>query len=303
MTTPIHRATAAILLLAPLAAGAQEPLPTEGTFVTVQPQALHVFETDIDSGGSWELTRYGVKAGVTRLGGPRDSLGVVLDLRRDDFGFEGPGGFGGLDPWDDVRTVGLSVPWRWGASERWDVLVAGTVAARAESGADLGDGVTAGLMAGAAYRVSETLSIGPGFGVASRLEDDASIFPFVLLDWRPTDDLRLVTRGPDRAVDGPQAVLTWQAGEAWSLGLGAGYERTRFRLDDQGIAPDGIGETEAWPVYLTASYATSRAFEVFGFAGYALGTTLTLEDSGGSELVSSDADAAPFVGAGVRLAW
>jgi len=303
MTPPLLRGLAALLLFAPLAAAAQQPVPTDGWFVTARPQAVHVFETDLDSGGSWDLTRLGVRTGLTRLAGPRDSLGVMLDLRHDDFGFQGPGGFGGLDPWDNVRTVALSVPWRWGATERWDVLVSGNIAARAESGASLGNGITTGLLAGAAYRVSESLSIGPGFGVSTVLEDDTSIFPFLLLDWRMTDALRLVTRGPERAVDGPQAVLLWKATEAWTLDLGAGYERTRFRLDDQGIAPGGIGETEAVPVFVGASYAASPAFEAYGFAGFALGSSLTLEDSAGRELAASDGDQAPFIGAGVRLAW
>ena len=145
--------------------------------------------------------------------------------------------------------------------------------------------------------------LGLGLGVSSEIEDDAGVFPFVLLDWDVTDTVNLSTRGDGRAVDGPQSVIRWKAADGLTLGLGAGYESRRFRLDDSGAAPNGVGEEEAFPVFLSVTYGSPYAFEAFAFGGYKLAGELTMENSSGTTISSSDYDEVPFVGGGLRFTW
>jgi hypothetical protein len=96
---------------------------------------------------------------------------------------------------------------------------------------------------------------------------------------------------------GPGLSLVWDASELWSFSLGGRYEKERFRLDDGGIAPDGIGQETSVPLYLgiTRSFGRTASFSVI--AGAKLGGRLRLEDEYGDLLEQSDYDTAPFAGA------
>lgn len=293
----------AAVLATPAAAQDEEAGFAPAWLVNVESRADHAFEADIGSGGSFDVSRAQAGIGLTYASTRRNSIGVSLDYGWAGYGFDGPGGFGALAPWDDVRQLSLSMPYRLGVGERWDVLAVAGVSSFAETGASFGDGVTASGILAVSYRVSENLTVGPGLGVASQIDDDLSVFPFLVLDWKVTPELSLGTRGDVGVVDGPQAVLTWRPQPAWSLGLGAGYESRRFRLDDSGPVPGGVGQDDAWPVYLSLAYGDPRVFQVYGFGGYRMSGQLTVEDRDGVLAAASGYDDAPFLGAGVRLSW
>ena len=105
----------------------------------------------------------------------------------DRYDFSGAVGFGGLDPWGRIREVRVSAPIRYVANQHWTVFAIPSLRFNAESGASLGDGQTGGLLTGVSYRVSDSLSIGPGLGAFTEIEDDASFFPILLIDWAITD--------------------------------------------------------------------------------------------------------------------
>ena len=170
----------------------------------------------------------------------------------------------------------------------------------AESGGDLGEAMTGGLIAGASYRFSDRLRIGPGLGVFGEIEDDVSIFPILVVDWQITDTLALETGSGAGATRGPGLTLRWTGIEDWSFGVGARYETYRFRLDDGGPQPDGVGEEKGVPVYLTASWDVIPTVRLTALAGVEVGGELTLEDEDGNEVQSDDADPAPFLGIAFR---
>ncbi|MDA1069797.1 MAG: hypothetical protein O2825_00110 [Proteobacteria bacterium] len=294
-----------LLAAAALPAAAQEAAAPDGPFwhVSTETRAAHAFDADIDSGGSFDVSRAQGVLGLTYVTSPRDSVGIALDYTWSGYGFEGAAGLGALDPWGDLRKLSLSLPYRMALGERWDVLAIVGVASAAESGAAIDRGVTGSGLLAVSYRVSDSLALGPGFGIASQIDDDATVFPFLVLDWQVTPALSLTTRGDGPAVDGPQATLTWRPAPAWSLGLGAAWESKRYRLADDGPVPGGVGQNEAWPVYLSLAYGDPRAFQVYGFGGYRLGGELTVEDRDGVLAASSGYADAPFLGAGLRLAW
>ena len=117
------------------------------------------------------------------------------------------------------------------------------------------------------------------------------------MDWRITDRISLRTGRGFASTRGPGLSLVWDASERWSFSLGGRYEKERFRLDDDGIAPDGIGQETSVPLYLgiTRSFGPTASFSVI--AGAKMGGRLRLEDDYGDLLEQSDYDTAPFAGA------
>jgi hypothetical protein len=62
-----------------------------------------------------------------------------------------------------------------------------------ESGASFDETLTGGVLAGVAYRFGDRLTLGPGLAVFSQLEDNASVFPFLIIKWKITKRLSLET--------------------------------------------------------------------------------------------------------------
>ncbi|MBL9060209.1 MAG: hypothetical protein JNK88_09330, partial [Mangrovicoccus sp.] len=103
------------------------------------------------------------------------------------------------------------------------------------------------------------------------------------------------------ASEGPGIGLSYQTSETLDLGLAARYESTQFRLDDSGIAPDGIGEFRAVPVVLTLDWRPNPGVSVSAFAGVETGGEMTLRDEDGRIVQQSDVDTAAVLGAQVLV--
>ena len=82
-----------------------------------------------------------------------------------------------------------------------------------------------------------------------------------------------------------------------SSDAGEEYESLRFRLDDKGSAPDGVGEDRSVPVYLSATYSHGRDLQISAIGGVELNGELRLEDSQGRRLARDNYETAPFLGA------
>ena len=181
--------------------------------------------------------------------------------------------------------------------EQWTLFAIPTLRFYGESGADSGDSATGGALAGVSYRVNDRLTIGPGLGVLSQIEDSVSIFPILIVDWKITDRISLETGRGLGATQGPGLNLNYRLSDTWSFGLGGRYESLRFRLDDRGSAPDGVGEDRSVPVYLSATYSRGRDLQISAIGGVELNGELRLEDSQGRRLARDNYESAPFLGA------
>jgi len=263
---------------------------------TLQAAAVHQFEADFDKGGDVSVNRAFASLGVGRQVTERLRIGIDFGYGEDSYDFSGTTGFGALDPWGDIREMRISLPVRYFASREWMLFAIPSLRYQAEQGASLDDGRSGGLLAGAIYRFSDTFSIGPGLGVFSEIEDDTSVFPILLIDWKLSDTLSLETGGGLAASRGPGLQLTWQPLSRWRFALGGRYEKTRFRLDDKGAAPGGVGEDEAIPLYALAEYSWSDDLKLSLIGGAEVGGNLRLEDKSGNLVSESDMGTAPFLG-------
>jgi hypothetical protein len=268
--------------------------------VFVRGGAVHQFDSDLDGGGEYSVDRAAIELGLGYATGPRDSVGLSLGYSVDDYSFDGAAGFGGLDPWGEIREYQLSASVRRGIGENFDLFALPFIRWSAEDGGDRGDAMTTGLVAGLNYRVSDRLRIGPGFGAFDEIEGGVSAFPILLIDWQITDTLSLETGSGLAATRGPGLALNSTAIDRWTFGLGARYENFEFRLDESGAVPDGVGEEEAVLTYLSARYEANPAFTFSALVGMEVGGQLTLRDANGLKLQRDDADPAPFVGIAFR---
>jgi hypothetical protein len=263
--------------------------------------AVHQWQTDLDDGGQLEQDAWAIRLGVGKAVAPGLRLGLSAGYGERRYGFEGPLGIGAMEPWSDIRELRLSGRVSWKADDRWDLFAVPSIRWISEDGADLGDGQVGGLLAAASYRVNDRLSIGPGFGVFSELEGSVDWFPILAIDWALTDHLSLRTGSGFAASEGPGLVLDWRPTERWSLSLGARYEKTRFRLDSQGVAPGGVGQDSGIPLFLGATRNFGRHLSLSLIAGVEFNGELRLEDADGELIDRAQYDPAPFGGATLDL--
>lgn len=290
---------ALMISLIPGAAGAQDVSPSP-----FQAAYLQRFRTGVDGGGHVTSDRFDVGGGYPLLRSEGGFVGITGRYRLHAYEFSGgaPGSFAGMDPWDEVHTFRLGAPVLWKFREDWTLLALPSLRWSGESGASFDDSFSGGVLAGGAYRFSDRLSIGPGLGVLSQLEDDPSVFPFLLVDWKITDALSLTTRPTGGATEGPGLALNWEVDDKWRLSIGVRYEKLRFRLDDgSSVSPGGIGEDRSIPIYGALSYRFHEHWTAALLGGVNVGGRLRLENASGDKLQESDYDAAPFLGASLSL--
>ena len=289
---------ALFLLLAVSAAQAQGGPPSSGFSFTVDGAALHQTNTDLkEGGGDFDLDRWFASGGVNYSWNPRNSIGFSVGGGKTTYHFNPESGFGQGDPWHTVNGFRLSVPMRFGVSEKATAIIIPSVRWDGESGADNGDSRNWGLFAAVFWRIRPGLTLGPGVGVFSKLDSGSRIFPLIAIDWDITDRWNLGTGSGLGASQGPGLTLTYKASEHWKVGLSGRYENLEFRLDEEGPAPGGIGRDKSFPLVFTAQVAPNPKITMSLFGGFEFGGKLKLKDSLGETLDESGYDPAVIIGA------
>lgn len=286
-----------VLSTAALAQAPDDFTNTSPWVFSVQGGAIHQFDTDLDSGGDFSVTRGYVEPGISYVLGPLGSVGVTLGYGYSDYNFSSAS----FAPWSEVNDLSFSIPIRWAVSPDFQIFAAPSLRFDWESGADIGDGFTGGAILGAGWQVSETLFIGPGAGIFSGLEEDTNVFPVLVLNWQISDGLALRTGSGLGASRGPGLALEWDASQDWSFGLGGRYEEVRFKLDDQGIAPDGVGEDRAVPIFFTANWDGAENASLTAIAGVETAGRLTVENTARQVVSRTDYDPGLFLGFAFRV--
>jgi hypothetical protein len=196
-----------------------------------------------------------------------------------------------------VEDFRVSAPVRFKVGEKGVAFLIPTVRFNKENGADTGDSVTYGLFAAVAWRLNEDLTIGPGIGVFSRLEDSARIFPVLAIDWNITDHWNLSTGSGLGSSVGPGLSLSYKFNEHWKLALAGRYESEEFRLDDKGSAPGGVGRDQSFPLIISGILEPNKKLSFSLFAGMEFGGELKLKDTFGETIDKTKYDPALIIGA------
>lgn len=249
-------------------------------------------DADIDhGGGDFNETRFSLTASRPVKLNEQWRLDPVVGYRF------GAYDFSKADLWDDVHQVRATVLLRRALNERWAVFGGPTAGLAMESGADAGDALTFGGAAGVIYQVNERLTIGGGVGVSSEIEDDATVRPVLILNWRFHEHWTAECGYFEAAGGGgPGAEIRYQINEQWSVAGGAQYQENRFRLSDDGRSRDGVGEDISVPVYAKVTWQASKNAAIELLGGVSAGGELRLEDRSGHKISDEDYDPAALLG-------
>lgn len=214
----------------------------------------------------------------------------------DEYRFSGSGGLGGLDPWGDITNLSFTALLRTKLSDNWSFIGGPSIRFTAEEGSNLYDGFSGGGFAGLSYRVNDRITIGPGVGVFSEIEGSVQVFPILIVNWELGNNLSLRTGGGTGASRGPGLELVWDRRDKIEFAVGARYDSDRFRLDDVGVAPDGVGEVEGFSLVGRVRWKPTPTVDLSAFGGVRFQSTLRLEDQNGNELFDEDVDPQPIFG-------
>jgi hypothetical protein len=285
-----------VMMISVPGAVAQQP-PYGPWVLTIQGGLASQSESDLeDSSGAFSLNRWFVSAGVDYLWDSRNSLGISFGAGSSDYEFKDFAGFGGTGPWSKVEDQRLSLTGRFSFSETGTAIIIPSYRYNGETDSDTGEARTWGVLAGAAWKVSDNLNIGPGIGVFSRLEDSTRVFPILVIDWDISERWNLSTGQGLAASQGPGLTLRYEASPTWSLGLTGRFEDVEFRLDEDGPAPGGIGRDQAFPLVVSARWKPNLSVALSVFAGGEFAGELELMDAAGNTLEESSYDAAVLLG-------
>jgi hypothetical protein len=287
----------AVVAPVPVLAQAGPPVGWSGL---VDGLAVYQGDTDLDEGGSFSARRSFLRSGALYRWESGTSAGLAVSVGRFDYTFDSAT----PAPWGDINTIQLAAPLRFGLGGSASVFLAPSLRYDYEQGASASDGETWGAFGGVTWRLSDRLTIGPAFGAFSQIgADDLQIFPALLVDWDITDRWNLRTGTGLGATQGPGLTLSYAYSDALSLSLTARSEDVRFRLDNEGLAPGGVGEDSSYPVVVGLDYQPAPNLSLQAFAGAEFGGELSLEDRSGAVVSTQDYDTAPLAGIALRLAF
>ncbi len=248
-----------------------------------------------DGPGEYSAWSAIVRAGITGPIGDGHRAGVTLNYDHTEYGFSSTTPFGAA-PWSTVQRTGVSVPLVFRVSPEWSVGVTPSADYFKENGADWGDSLAYGAILSGTRAFAPDRRIGFGIGVFEQIEK-TTVFPFIAVDWRFNERWRLVNPLPAGPTGPAGLEIDYRASSEWSLGLGAAWRSTRFRLAENGPVPDGVGEESGVPIFLRATRDFGRQSALNVYAGMIVGGKLSVDDPNGNQLQEAQFDPQPLLAA------
>ena len=204
-----------------------------------------------------------------------------------DFADTGPFGAGG--GMDSGARYDISVVFSSQLDEKWGYFVGGSITASPGEGASWGDSITGSGFAGVNYQINETLRVGIGLGVSSRLEDDVRLIPVPAFEWQINDQWRLQTVNRALRIRGFE--LSYEANDWLTLFALGGWASREFRLDeDGGPSPDGVLRDDRLPLFVGATFQAAERVTFDVGVGGSVWSQFELLDSTGTEIADSETD-------------
>ncbi len=297
-----------LILLYPTIAFPQPPGVQEGApFIKSFKSELsssyeYGFDTDLDGGGEFNINRFSISGDLKRQLGAQWSMSLDATYGFTDYDFSGSKGLAGLNPWGLINRAGLGLRVNYQINENWGVGGGPFIRFRGESGADFGDSLTGGGTLGFTYSRGRTFLVGAGVFIASRLEDDVLVVPGAILNWQITNKLRLSSLITGVKTElGPRVRLSYDLARGFGIAATGGYEFGRFRLDKDGVAPNGVGDVKVLPVWGSIYYDINKALRLEFYSGAGFLGEMELEDRGGDRIEKEDFDTLFFLGGGLRI--
>jgi len=280
------------------------PPPERKVDVIVSAGGAHEFRRSLDDGGSVSVSRAAIDTTFRLQLAEPLSLALTVGYRYDLYDFGGapfPNVASTLDPWDDIHTLSFGGMLSYRINDVWTVSGGGFGQFSAERDASWSDAFTGGGLVSLTYRMGDRGIIGGGIGVTSSIEDDAKFFPVVVVDMPITDSLRVTTLRVPTPIVRSGVEIVYEPAKSCEIALGIKSDRRRFRLNDRGSVPDGVGEEKDLPLWLRGSWKPSPTVRVDLIAGVILWREFGIADQNGLRIDTDNGKPAFFAGAGLRF--
>lgn len=265
-----------------------------GPFFALSGSLLNQLDASLESAGSYSVSSVLIRASVAQPISRKTILALSLGYDYSDYDFSEDAVLESASPWDKVHAFNLAFPVIRKIGDRWSILVSPSVGSYGASGATFGDSLTWGAVLAATYSFRADRKLGFGLGAFDRIGESRG-FPFVAIDWQLADRWRLanpLSVGPT----GPAGLeVVYKPAEKWELGLGGAYRNIRFRLDDQDLEPNGIGEQRGVVTFARALHSFSPKLDLIVYAGMVTSGELRIEDESAQRRRTTEHDAAPIL--------
>lgn len=242
---------------------------------------LNQFETGLSSGGSFNWQDASANLNVTKQFTNQFAAGVSVRYSYQNWKWSSPTAFNGRGPWSSIETPALGMNFFYALTPEWRLGFVPTVEWSGESGTGTGGTATYGAVMSAARRFSKDLTLGVGAGVFRQI-DQTRVFPYLVVNWNITDKLRLSNPLPAGPSGGAGLELSYALTDKWTLAGGGAYRSYRFRLNDTGPVPGGIGQNKFVPLFGRLSYQLARTTRVDLYAAATVGGNLSVVDASGN---------------------
>ena len=189
---------------------------------------------------------------------------------------------------DNVTTLSLIGMYaaQTDAGSSW--FIGGGVLSNGENNADFGDTIDGMLMGGYRHKVNNTLELGLGVAVRTRLDDDVLVVPLPQVRYTINEYWSIESEGVGLK-------FNYKASDALDYGLTAQFASTTFRLDDShAAAPEGIATHRRFPIAFYTIYEPNDTIEISGRIGAMMAGELEILDTNGNDLTSQDIDTGIF---------
>lgn len=265
-----------------------------GPFFTVSGSFLNQFDADLESAGSYSVSSILIRASVAQPVSRKTILGLSLGYDYSDYEFSEEAMLESASPWDKVHAFNLGLPIIRKIGERWSMLASPSVGSYGASGASFGDSLTWGVVLAATYSFRADRKLGFGLGAFDRIGQSRG-FPFVAIDWQLAERWRLtnpLSVGPT----GPAGLeVAYKPSKNWEIGLGGAYRNIRFRLEEQDLEPNGIGEQRGVVTFFRALHSFSPKLDLIVYTGMVTSGELRIEDEDAQRRRTTEHDAAPVL--------
>ncbi len=256
-------------------------------------------EADLDKGdgkvgeGAFRV----VGAGLFNIN-DRFKLAPIVSYQFSDYTFSDLFAPGGRKMDDTAVHIGRATALlQYKFDDQWTIYGGPSGSFAFQDGADFGDSLSGGGLAGFNYRFNDRLDVGAGFGIFSKLNDSPFLLPFITANWQFADPWSLRVGFQEVAGNGGfGGEVTYDFKNNWMVGAGVQVEQKRFRLKDNGPEPGGVAQDRNVPIYAKVTWQAHEKVAVELIGGVVVGGNIRLEDNGGHRWGDIDYDPSAVIG-------
>lgn len=257
-----------------------------------------LFHSSFLQGGNARAGGAAFSGSLTRQFVPAFSAGLTVGFGEDQWALEESPAFVMVSPWKRLQRAGASANLSLALSPTILTGLSPAVEWGYEPGADVHHVLTYGVVVSALKVFSPGFVLGGGAKVFRQFYS-VKTTPFVIVNWRLTDAVRVANAIPSGPLGGAGVELRYAPNSTWEFAAGGVWRSDRYRLDRRGLYPDQIGEVSAIPLLARVSRSIDSRSRLDVYAGAAMAGKLTVKDSSGHELASDRCRIAPALAVSV----